>query len=124
MSQKRWETGRDYVTHLLPTLPSSSYAAVVLYCWFMGRSVPIEKHGRRIMETEFTESASQIAHACRLTPRRVQQIMTDLERSGVIETVSIGSGRTHPSTRIIKRKVYTPQSNGEAHFAKVRNGES
>lgn len=92
----RWESGRAFVTHLLPTLPSPSYVAVVMYCWFRASG----------KNNEFQESANQIGYACRLSARRVQGILADLERAGCVETVKPGIG-IQPSVRCLVRKQYT-----------------
>lgn len=98
MAQKdkdnRWENGRAIITNMLPTLPSASYAAVVMYCWFQASG----------KDTRFDESCGQIGKACKLSERQVRRIMSDLERAGCVETISKGCGMRASTRRLIRRK--------------------
>lgn len=98
----RWETGRAFVNYMLPTLPSSSYSAVVLYCWFHAKGE----------ETEFQESCGQIGKACRLSVRQVRRILSDLERSGCMEKLEEGCGMKPSRRRLIRMKYISPPKEG------------
>ena len=111
-SEQRFEVGRLLIQNLIPTLPSASYAAVVLYCWVQGRAHKTAKSGSGHPLTVFQESADQIAKGTALSKRRARAIIADLERSGVFETEWIGRG-VWPSRRIITHKKYAPQERGE-----------
>lgn len=101
----RFGTGKNLATFLLPTLPNSTYAAVILYCWLMG-----EQKSEGV--TEFNESNNQIAEACKISPRHVSRVIGDLERQGIVETIWKGRGKW-PAKRLIRSKTYKAANRGE-----------
>ena len=112
LGEQRFEVGRLLIENLIPTLPSASYAAVVLYCWIQGRAHKTAKSASGHRLTVFAESADQIARGTALSKRRVRAILADLESAGVFETEWVGRG-VWPSRRIITHKKYIPQKRGE-----------
>ncbi|QEG01598.1 hypothetical protein Mal15_56750 [Stieleria maiorica] len=100
-SDRRWESGRWIHGELLPSLETPGQAAVAMFCWF-------HAWGEKC---EFNATAQQIKDAVHLSTRQVKRILKELERGGVIKTVSVGVGRGNPSVRQFTGKLFTKREN-------------
>lgn len=102
-SRKRWES-LDELLAVIATAPTPTHAIVLHVCWDFAA---FTNNGA----LAFDETAGQIGACCNLKEKRVQRILQEAERFGVIETLRQGHsggsrGRARGSFRRLTFRKY------------------